>query len=123
MKLAPDLDPAALDALVTALLDTPAAGVILSNTSTARAGLRSPSALGAEAGGLSGAPLLQATLGSLERARRIAGARLVIVASGGIGSAEATRAALDAGAGTWSSCGPASSTAGRDSGRGRRASA
>jgi dihydroorotate dehydrogenase len=98
VKLAPDLDAAALDALVTALLDTPAAGVILSNTTTARADLRSPPAVRAEGGGLSGAPLLQATLGALERARRIAGARLVIVASGGIGSAEATRAALDAGA-------------------------
>jgi dihydroorotate dehydrogenase len=98
VKLSPDLDPTALEALVTALLDTPAAGVILSNTTTARTHLRSPGAVTAERGGLSGAPLLAATLDAVERARRIAGARLVIVASGGIGSAAATRAALDAGA-------------------------
>lgn len=98
VKLAPDLDPHALDALVTDLLDTPAAGLILSNTTTTRGDLRSPPTAVAEGGGLSGAPLLAATLDAVERARRIAGARLVIVASGGIGSAAATRAALDAGA-------------------------
>jgi dihydroorotate dehydrogenase len=98
VKLAPDLAPAELELLVTGLLDTPAAGIILANTTTMRDALRSPSELVAEAGGLSGAPLLPGTLKRVERARELAGARLVIIASGGIGSADATRAALDAGA-------------------------
>jgi dihydroorotate dehydrogenase len=98
VKLAPDLEPAAFDRLVTALLDMPAAGLILANTTVARSGLRSAPALAAEPGGLSGPALLTGMLARVERARELAGARLVIVASGGIASGDATRAALDAGA-------------------------
>ncbi len=98
VKLAPDLEPGPFDAVVTALLDTPAAGLILANTTTARSALRSAAGLAAERGGLSGDPLRARMLGAVERARQLAGPRLVIIASGGISSADATRDALDAGA-------------------------
>ena len=84
VKLSPDLEPGSLAALVAVTLDSPAMGLILSNTSTERAGLRSSNA--SEAGGLSGRPIRERMLAAVERARELAGSRLAIVASGGIGS-------------------------------------
>lgn len=95
VKLSPDLDHAALDAMLTAIAASPARGVVLSNTTVRRDGLRSPAA--SESGGLSGRPLLPHMLARVPRAQRLAG-RLTIVASGGIGSGEDVKAALDAGA-------------------------
>jgi dihydroorotate dehydrogenase len=83
VKLAPDLEPDLFDTLVLALAESPARGLILANTTLSRpAALRS----GVEqAGGLSGAPLLPRTLEMVARARELAGDRLAILASGGIG--------------------------------------
>jgi dihydroorotate dehydrogenase len=80
------------------LVDSPAAGVILANTTIRRDGLRSPGPLVAQAGGLSGAPLWGETRPLIERAREIGQARLVIVASGGISSADRAAEAVAAGA-------------------------
>jgi dihydroorotate dehydrogenase len=96
VKLSPDLDDAALAALLPPLLEAGASGFILSNTSTRRDGLRSPHAV--EEGGLSGAPLLQGTLDRVRHARRLVGQEPVIVASGGLSSAADVAAAFDAGA-------------------------
>ncbi|HYM52339.1 MAG TPA: quinone-dependent dihydroorotate dehydrogenase [Candidatus Dormibacteraeota bacterium] len=96
VKLAPDLAPAAFDQLVTALAESPAAGLILANTTLARERMRSPGA--GERGGLSGRPLLARTMPLVVRARQLAGERLAIVASGGLTSAEDVATALDAGA-------------------------
>lgn len=88
VKVSPDLDPAAFDALIAFLAESPAAGVIVSNTTAAHDGPMP--------GGLSGAPLFTATLAAVARAREVAGNRLAIIASGGIasaGDAAATRAA------------------------------
>ena len=71
-------------------------GVILSNTTTTRVGRRSPAA--GEPGGLSGAPLRHGMLAAVAEARRIAGNRLAIIASGGIGSGADASDALGAGA-------------------------
>lgn len=98
VKLGPDLDHERRDALLRMLCDTPADGVILSNTTVARDGLRTRAPLAAEPGGLSGDPLWRSTLEAVERAREIVQARLVIIASGGIGSAERAAAAVAAGA-------------------------
>lgn len=95
-KLSPDLDEPRFDDLIGALVSSPAVGVVLSNTTTMRAGL--PSSGAGEAGGVSGRPLLSRTLDRVTRARTTAGNRLVIVASGGIGSASETDAVLRAGA-------------------------
>ncbi|MCV0404131.1 MAG: quinone-dependent dihydroorotate dehydrogenase [Chloroflexi bacterium] len=85
VKLAPDLERGAFDTIATRLADGSASGMILSNTTTARPPLVSRHR--DEAGGLSGAPLLDGTLESVERARELVGSRLVIIASGGAGSA------------------------------------
>jgi len=95
-KLSPDLDESRFDDLIGALVSSPAAGVVLSNTTTVRTGLRSSGT--AEAGGVSGRPLLSRTLDRVARARTTAGDRLVIVASGGIGSASEADAVSRAGA-------------------------
>ena len=85
VKLAPDLDPAYLEALVAAIAASRARGAIVTNTTTDREGLRS--APTHEAGGLSGRPLRQRTREAVARARGVAGPGLAIIASGGIGSA------------------------------------
>ncbi len=89
VKLAPDLGPSNFDALITALARSPAAGLILSNTTVQHEG---------ETGGLSGRPLLERMLTALCRARELAGERLLLIGSGGIFSGEDAAAALDAGA-------------------------
>ncbi len=95
VKLSPDLDAGALDVMLTVIADSPARGLILSNTTVRRDGLRSATA--SETGGLSGRPLLPHMLARIPRAQRVAG-RLTIVASGGIRSGKDAKAALDAGA-------------------------
>jgi len=94
VKVSPDLPDEERALLLDRLEGTPAAGVVVSNTTVTRPDLRSR-ALAQEAGGLSGAPLLPMTRRAVQdcRARGLA-----IVASGGVGSAADTRAVLDAGA-------------------------
>jgi dihydroorotate dehydrogenase len=95
VKLSPDLTHNARADIVRALPGA-ADGVILSNTTTVRIGQRSR--LAGQDGGLSGAPLRERALAATSEARRIAGDRLTIMASGGIGSGADAAAALSAGA-------------------------
>ena len=97
VKLAPDLEPEELDAAVDTLLAAGADGLIATNTTVARpASLRSSTA--GESGGLSGAPLTEASTRILERiAERVRG-RVPLVAVGGIISAADARRKRDAGA-------------------------
>lgn len=95
VKLAPDLELSAFDALLAIVADH-ADGLILSNTTVARDGLAS--AQQGEAGGLSGRPLRDRMLRAVARARTVVARPRVIVASGGIGSAADIKAAYDAGA-------------------------
>jgi dihydroorotate dehydrogenase len=83
VKLSPDLEPGEFESLLRMLADSPAAGVILSNTTTRRVSLSSPRA-SAEEGGLSGRPLRQRMDAAVGRARDVVGSRLAIIASGGI---------------------------------------
>lgn len=90
VKISPDLDGPTFDTLVTMLADSPAAGVIVSNTTATH---DAPMA-----GGLSGAPLLLGTLAAISRTRQLTGTRLAIIATGGIGSADDVRSVRQAGA-------------------------
>jgi dihydroorotate dehydrogenase len=96
VKLSPDLRPNRRAEIIRAMSQRAAAGVILSNTTTIRVGLRSGGS--DESGGLSGAPLRPRMLAAVEEARRIAGPTLGIIGSGGIGSGRDASAALEAGA-------------------------
>src|SRR5690606_31835641 len=57
LKIAPDLTDSQLDDIVEIVLETKIAGVIATNTTISRDGLKSPVALTQEAGGVSGRPL------------------------------------------------------------------
>jgi len=90
LKLAPDLDPAGIDAAVDVALGAGFDGLICTNTTIARSPLRSPSARVAACGdgGLSGAPLRRASTAVLARvARRVAG-RVPLVGVGGVEDAD-----------------------------------
>lgn len=95
VKLAPDLEPTLRASLVAAAVESGATGVIGSNSTTVRDGLRSASA--GEAGGVSGRPLRQRALEITAELRVAAGER-VVIGSGGIGSGADARALLHAGA-------------------------
>jgi dihydroorotate dehydrogenase len=95
VKLAPDLGVAEFEAAVRAVVDSPAAGLILSNTSTGRSGVTSQAPAW---GGISGEPLRNRMLDAVRRARPLAPPPFVIVASGGIADDASARAARDAGA-------------------------
>jgi len=96
VKLAPDLTDQELDDALAAILATGMDGVILSNTTLRREGLRSPRA--AETGGLSGEPLRVLNTEMVRRVARAVSGRLPIVASGGVMSPEDYWQKLDAGA-------------------------
>jgi dihydroorotate dehydrogenase len=86
VKIAPDLTDEDLDAVADLALELRLDGIIATNTTISRAGLRTPaaevSALGA--GGLSGVPLQSRALEVLQRLRGRVGDRLVLIAAGGI---------------------------------------
>jgi dihydroorotate dehydrogenase len=96
VKLAPDLTEPEIDDALAAILATGMDGVILSNTTLRREGLRSPRAF--ETGGLSGEPLRSVNTEMVGRVARAVSGRLPIVASGGVMSPEDYRQKLDAGA-------------------------
>lgn len=95
VKLAPDLALEELEDALSACLGK-ADGVIASNTTVTRPGLKGRHA--GEAGGLSGAPLFPLALEQVKRIVRWGGGRLVVVGCGGVSSAEELRAMIDAGA-------------------------
>jgi dihydroorotate dehydrogenase len=100
LKIAPDLSDEDIDAIADLALDVGLDGIIATNTTISRAGLRTPAerveACGA--GGLSGAVLKARSLQVLQRLRRRVGTRLVLVSVGGIETAEDAWARLRAGA-------------------------
>jgi dihydroorotate dehydrogenase len=97
LKVAPDLDPAQIEAIAEVALKSRLSGLIVSNTTLARpSSLRSRNA--GEAGGLSGAPLMAPSTAVLAAfARRLEG-RLPLIGVGGVSSAEDVYAKIRAGA-------------------------
>jgi len=98
VKLAADLAADRLTAIVDALAGSPAAGLVLSNTSRSRTGLRADLPPGADQGGLSGRPLLKGMLAAIGTVKAQTKDRFPLIASGGIFSGADARRALDAGA-------------------------
>ena len=97
VKLAPDLDDAALSQIAEAALAAPVDGAILGNTTVARpAALRSPQA--SEAGGLSGRPLFETSTDRLRAFRRLVGPGMPLVGVGGVESGAGAYAKIRAGA-------------------------
>ena len=90
LKVAPDLLDEEVDTLVDLALDLGLAGMIATNTTIDRGTLRDRAAAEAafDGGGISGAPVATRSLAVLRRIRARAGDRLLLVASGGIETAE-----------------------------------
>ena len=104
VKIAPDLEDDAIDAIARMAYEEGLAGVIAVNTSLDRLGLadrRLPQTgrtLAEEAGGLSGAPLRARALEVLRRLRATAGPALPLIGVGGIDSPQAAWERITAGA-------------------------
>jgi len=94
VKLSPDLSDHERAALIERLARSPAAGVIVSNTTVTRPRLRSRR-LTLEPGGLSGRPLLPRTAAAVAQ---VAAHGMAVIASGGIGSGDDVRELRAAGA-------------------------
>ena len=96
LKVAPDLEPADVDAIARIAMDKALGALVVSNTTIARPPLRS--AHGGEAGGLSGQPLKSAALDRLRDFRKATGGAMPLVGVGGIATAEDAFARIRAGA-------------------------
>ena len=97
VKIAPDLDEAALQAVARLLIRHRIDGVIATNTTLARDGVEGL-AHAAEPGGLSGAPLRGRAMATLRTLAAALDGALPIIAVGGIMSGDDARARVAAGA-------------------------
>jgi dihydroorotate dehydrogenase len=100
VKIAPDLDDKEIVAVAKLTKELKLAGVIATNTTISRDGLKASAASVAAmgAGGLSGAPLKQRSLEVLDLLRANLGSDIVIVSVGGVETADDVRERLAHGA-------------------------
>ncbi|MEO5866990.1 MAG: quinone-dependent dihydroorotate dehydrogenase [Sphingomonas sp.] len=96
LKVAPDLEPAAIDSIARAAIDHEADALIIGNTTVSRPALRSAEA--DQTGGLSGAPLAELARRRLLDFRSATGGQLPLIAAGGIDSAAEAYARIRSGA-------------------------
>jgi dihydroorotate dehydrogenase len=96
LKIAPDLQDDELAALAEVALASGIAGIIATNTTLSREGLKSASA--GQTGGLSGAPLFEKSTRVLARLSKLTDGTLPLIGVGGISTAEQAYAKLRAGA-------------------------
>ncbi|MCQ4631351.1 quinone-dependent dihydroorotate dehydrogenase [Shinella sp. CPCC 100929] len=97
LKIAPDLTEEGLDDIAEVALAHPLDGLIVSNTTLSREGLRDTRQAG-EAGGLSGKPLFEKSTTVLAKMRRRVGENLPLIGVGGVSSAETAAEKIRAGA-------------------------
>jgi dihydroorotate dehydrogenase len=98
VKVAPDLAEAELRDVATVAKRNHAAGIIATNTTVQRPTLQADSGVGAETGGLSGAPLDELSTAAIRTLYRSAGKSLPIIGVGGIFDADAAYRKIRAGA-------------------------
>jgi dihydroorotate dehydrogenase len=100
LKIAPDLNEPQVGAIVEMTREVPVAGLVATNTTISRDGLRTPPARVAAvgAGGLSGAPLTERSRRMVADLYRRTGRRLPIIGVGGIMSGEDAWQMIRAGA-------------------------
>ncbi len=100
LKIAPDLDDAGIDACVEVALECGCDGLIATNTTITRGGLRAGTRQidGIGAGGLSGAPLRARAQAVLARVARRVAQRVPVIGVGGIDSAQAAWERIGSGA-------------------------
>jgi dihydroorotate dehydrogenase len=96
LKIAPDLAPDDLAALAEVALSSGLSGIIATNTTLSREGLRARQA--SETGGLSGAPLFEKSTRVLAQFSKLTQGKLPLIGVGGISNAEQAYAKIRAGA-------------------------
>jgi len=96
LKVAPDLEPADIDAIARIAIERGLGALIVSNTTISRPALQSAHA--GETGGLSGAPLRDLAQQRLRDFRKATGGAIPLVGVGGIATAEDAWARIRAGA-------------------------
>ncbi|MBO0141193.1 quinone-dependent dihydroorotate dehydrogenase [Agrobacterium sp. Ap1] len=97
LKIAPDLTEEGLDDVAAETLAHDLDGLIVSNTTLSREGLKDQ-VQAKQAGGMSGAPLFAKSTAVLARMRKRVGSDLPIIGVGGVGSAENALEKIRAGA-------------------------
>jgi dihydroorotate dehydrogenase len=97
VKLAPDLADEDLPEVVRVIVARGVDGIVVTNTTLARDGLRDR-AFAAESGGLSGRPLFARATRMMALVYRLTQGRLPLIGVGGIDSGEAALAKIEAGA-------------------------
>ncbi len=100
LKIAPDLSFEQLDEIADIIRATELSGLVATNTTVCREGLRTPAARlqAIGPGGLSGAPLRQRAAQVLQHLRQRLGSEVLLIGVGGIDSAEAAEERWQAGA-------------------------
>lgn len=96
VKLAPDLSDAELEEALEVILATRIDGVIATNTTIKRPGLRT--SLRSESGGLSGKPLRECSTEMIRKISNFTEGELAIIGVGGVMNAEDVKEKLEAGA-------------------------
>ncbi|WP_082135338.1 quinone-dependent dihydroorotate dehydrogenase [Puniceibacterium sp. IMCC21224] len=96
LKIAPDMELGALKDIADVAMGSGISGIIATNTTLDRSGLRSAHA--AEPGGLSGQPLFDRSTRVLARLSLLTKGQMPLIGVGGVGSAEQAYAKIRAGA-------------------------
>lgn len=96
VKIAPDNDDAALEAIAEVAREEQLDGLIVSNTTVSRDGVTGPHA--SEQGGLSGRPLFQKSTEALRRMHQLTNGAVPLIGVGGIRNAEDAYQKIRAGA-------------------------
>ena len=96
LKIAPDLSPGELEDIVEVALAARMSGIIATNTTLSREGLKSASR--DQNGGLSGAPLFEKSTRVLARLSKLSQGTLPLIGVGGVASAEDAYQKIRAGA-------------------------
>ena len=98
LKIAPDLSNSQLDDIINIVADTKIDGVIATNTTLSRTGLKSDNKLTAQTGGLSGKPLTKRSTEVISYLYTNSNAAVPIIGVGGIHNPEDVQEKLAAGA-------------------------
>ena len=98
VKIAPDLSDSDIDDIADLAVELGLAGIVATNTTVSRDGLRTPGVEALGAGGVSGPPVAHRALEVLRRLYARVGDRLVLISVGGIETADDAWARILAGA-------------------------
>ena len=98
LKIAPDLSDEQIAEIVEIVKAVKLNGVIATNTTISREGLKTAASIASEQGGLSGKPVTDRSTQVIKKLRTLAGPDMVIIGVGGIFNDQDAREKLDAGA-------------------------